>query len=138
MTLPGDAQSFALIYSVEDPAGGGPFSGVGAQVMGPDDGYLLQFSPDVSTFWADPRSLALGAAFRPAAGRSPGAPGGVLSETSFVASVAEGFQASAGWHQGRIVAREEGAAGDLKSTVDSCSWAFSVRPEAGWGDAAGE
>lgn len=31
VTLPGDAESFALIYSVEDPRGG-VFSGVGAQV----------------------------------------------------------------------------------------------------------
>ncbi len=30
MTLPGDAVSFALIYSIEDPQGG-EFSGVGAQ-----------------------------------------------------------------------------------------------------------
>ncbi len=47
VTLPGDGQSFALIYSVEDPAGGNKYSGVGAQVMGPDDGYLLQYSPQV-------------------------------------------------------------------------------------------
>ena len=31
VTLPGDAESFALIYSVEDPSGD-EFSGVGAQV----------------------------------------------------------------------------------------------------------
>ena len=47
VTLPGDGQSFALIYSIEDPAGGNRCAGVGAQVMGPDDGYLLQFSPQV-------------------------------------------------------------------------------------------
>lgn len=54
VTLPGDGQSFALIYSVEDPAGqgagplgAGRHAGVGVQVMGPDDGYLLQYSPEV-------------------------------------------------------------------------------------------
>lgn len=137
VTLPGDSQSFALIYSIEDPAGGGPFSGVGAQVMGPDDGYLLQYSPEVSTFWADPRSLALGATFRPAGGRAGGAAGGMLAQASFDATVQEGFQASATWHQGRLVKQEQGAAGDLPSTVESCSWAFSVQPQTGWGDAAG-
>ena len=50
MTLPGDAKSFALIYSIEDPSGSNGFSGVGAQVMGPDDGYLIQYSKDVSSF----------------------------------------------------------------------------------------
>jgi tocopherol cyclase len=47
VTLPGDGQSFALIYSIEDPLGNNKHSGIGAQVMGPDDGYLLQYSPQV-------------------------------------------------------------------------------------------
>jgi len=137
VTLPGDGQSFALIYSIEDPLGGSSninsrsFTGVGAQVMGPDDGYLLQYSKDVSSFWADRTSLALGATFRPTKtttnSRSP-PPRGLLAQSSFDASVAEGFQASAGWHQGRIIASEVGAAGDLSSTVSDCRWAFRVRP----------
>ena len=32
VTLPGDGQSFAWMYSIEDPAGDGKFSGCGAQV----------------------------------------------------------------------------------------------------------
>ncbi len=32
VTLPGDGQSFALIYSIESPDGKAGFSGVGAQV----------------------------------------------------------------------------------------------------------
>ena len=32
VTLPGDGQSFAWMYSIEDPAGDGQFSGCGAQV----------------------------------------------------------------------------------------------------------
>lgn len=65
VTLPGDGQSFALIYSIENPQGNLPYSGVGAQVMGPDDSYLIQYSPDVATFWADRDNLALGAIFQP-------------------------------------------------------------------------
>lgn len=34
--------------------------------MGPDDGYLLQYSKDVDSFWASARELQLGATFRPA------------------------------------------------------------------------
>lgn len=49
----------------------------------------------------------------------------------------EGFQATQTWHQGRIVPREEGAAGDLRSTVDGCRWAFSVQPLCGWGRTGG-
>ena len=77
MTLPGDAKSFALIYSIEDPSGSNGFSGVGAQVMGPDDGYLIQYSKDVSSFWADRNRLALGSVFR----RKD--PGGVVGSSGY-------------------------------------------------------
>lgn len=43
VTIPENGQSFALIYSIEDPADPrSPVGGVGAQVMGPDDGYICQ------------------------------------------------------------------------------------------------
>ncbi|PRW18397.1 tocopherol cyclase [Chlorella sorokiniana] len=135
VTLPGDGQSFALIYSIEDPAGGNRCAGVGAQVMGPEDGYLLQFSPQVQQFWADPRDLELGAVFKQ---RGPSQPLSAvkrpLAPAAFDAGVDQGFQASATWHQGSIVRQEAGAGGVLPSTVDSCRWAFSVRPVVGWGD----
>ena len=144
VTLPGDGQSFALIYSVEDPSDNNKHSGVGAQVMGPDDGYLLQYSPRQvqQQFWADRSDLALGAVFKArgaqqrqqqqlASLRRP------LPAAQFDAGVEQGFQASATWHQGSIVRAEAGAAGSLPSTVDSCRWAFSVRPVVGWGDAGG-
>lgn len=133
ITLPGDAKSFALIYSVEDPKGDGEFSGVGAQVMGPDDGYLLQYSDDVSLFWADSTQLALGACFQ---GSRRGAQG-MLPRDRFNSSVRQGFQASSRWHQGNIIASEKGASGDLMSTVDSCRWELSIEPKSGWGKPSG-
>ena len=135
VTLPGDAKSFALIYSIEDPKGGGVFSGVGAQVMGPDDGYLLEYSTDVSGFWADRSRLALGACFSGWNGSVVHK--GMLPRDVFNRSVERGFQASSTWHQGSICASEAGAAGDLKSTVQSCQWEFSIAPKSGWGDASG-
>jgi tocopherol cyclase len=106
--------------------------------MGPDDGYLLQYSPDVSTAWADPTSLALGACFTPATGAGrPPPPRGLAPAAAFDAAVGEGFQASATWHQGALAARGAGAAGDLASTVESCRWAFKVEPRSGWGAGAG-
>ena len=87
-------------------------------------------------FWADRRELALGAVFKP---RSAGQPLPALQRPlppdAFDGGVEQGFQATAGWHQGAIVAAEAGAGGELRSTVPSCRWAYSVRPVAGWGDA---
>jgi hypothetical protein len=62
--VPQTPDAFALIYSIEDPRGG-EFSGAAAQIMGPKDSYLLQYSKDVSNFWAAPDELELGNVFRP-------------------------------------------------------------------------
>jgi hypothetical protein len=40
--------------------------------------------------------------------------------------------------KGSLVADEAGARGDLKSTVPSAKWAFSVTPTDGWGPRAGK
>jgi len=126
-----DGTSFALIYSVEDPAGGALQGGVGVQVMGPKDGdYLCQFNRDTSCFWADPHQLALGAALRP---RTAMVPRAMTSHAEFTRLVEHGFQASATLQQGSIIANEAGAAGAPMSTVPDCSWDLSIRPVSGWG-----
>ncbi len=45
------------------------------QVMGPDDGYICQFSQSTSGFWAERNSLALGATFRASSSGSSGSNG---------------------------------------------------------------
>lgn len=171
VTLPGEAQAFALIYSIEDPkpkkkgddSGGGdgaaacapplPSSsssssssdskpGVGVQIMGPDDSYLIQYDADVSKFWAEDPELALGACFeakKEGQGEAAGSgallsppPSGPVPAAEFDRGVALGFQATATWHQGSVEAREEGASGSLRSTVGRARWAFKVEPVLGW------
>ena len=150
VTDPDSGQSFALIYSVEDPGDARSGTrGVGVQVMGADDGYICQFSRDTGGFWAARNSLELGATFRPAAaagggGAAAGAAGArqrppprrMLPQAEFDAAVELGFQASATWQQGSIVAAEAGAAGAPMSTVQRCSWALRIDPLVGWGDAS--
>ena len=148
VTLPGTNNAFALIYSVEDPAptssqsGGrgrpprraaGARPGVGCQVMGPSDGYIVQYTPDTDVFWADPSSLALGACFEPEPRAAGAAPRRGVPPSSFDAAVRHGFQASPTWHQGSIVAAEAGTTGVLNSTVKTARWAFRVTPTLGWG-----
>eukprot|EP00873_Tetraselmis_striata_P022254 jgi/Tetstr1/442518/TSEL_030616.t1 len=136
--IPEEDTSFALIYSIEDPANDTKTAGVGAQIMGPDDGYLLQYSKDVDSFWASARELQLGATFRPAPRSSGRRLERIVPEEEFCAVVQEGFQASDTFHQGRIVRAESGASGDLLSTVDEAQWSFTVAPRTGWGPAAGD
>ncbi|EIE26754.1 tocopherol cyclase [Coccomyxa subellipsoidea C-169] len=155
VSLGGPGESFAFIYSIEDPKGNTQTGGVGAQactsvpwltllkahaqIMGPGDSYLLQYSNNVGAFWADQHSLALGARFRAPNGQALRvAPQSILPQDAFDRSVDQGYQASQTWHQGSLVADEAGARGDLRSTVPSAQWAFSVTPIDGWGPRAGK
>ena len=131
--VPDTGKSFAIIYSAEDPAGGRPASGIGVQVMGPEDGdYLCHFSRNVHQFWAARHTLALGAGFQHR-GAGARAPAGMAAAEEFRARVAAGFQASATWHQGRVQARSVGAQGTVPNTVKECAWEYATEPVAGWG-----
>jgi hypothetical protein len=65
VTIPENGESFALIYSVEDPMQSTSVSGVGAQVMGPGDSYMLQYTKATRGFWASRNELELGCSFKP-------------------------------------------------------------------------
>ena len=95
LTLPAARQTFAFMYSIEDPAGGRPHSGGTAQILGPDDRYFCRTCPDVSQFWAWPDGLGLGH-WRGKAQTSPR----LLSPSDFKDDVSEGYQVTATWHQG--------------------------------------
>lgn len=59
LTLPALGESFAFMYSIEDPQGGTPYSGGTAQILGPRHEYLCRTFPDVRLFWGDRHALAL-------------------------------------------------------------------------------
>ncbi len=82
VTLPDCGQTFAFMYSIEDPIGGRPYSGGAAQILGPDDEYLCRTFPDVQTFWAWKNALGLGHwGQRPAESRSRRAASSVKPRT---------------------------------------------------------
>lgn len=107
----------AWMYSVELPAGGAG-AGVGAQVMGPQDGYLCTHAREVGGFRASQRHLSLRHAFGPAA------------ENAW-------FDASATRHSGSLAARQDTAGPGPESTVGTCRWDYVTRPVSGWGGDAG-
>ncbi|MEW5314866.1 MAG: hypothetical protein WDW38_006330 [Sanguina aurantia] len=116
VTIPENGQSFALIYSVEDPGlPGSKAGGVGVQVMGPDDGYICQHTRSVSGFWADQNSLTLGATLQSRRSSPTGQRGGpsnsMLSKEEF----------------------NRRPPGDALSTTASASWEVAIKPIYGWG-----
>ncbi|BAU10580.1 hypothetical protein LEP3755_10640 [Leptolyngbya sp. NIES-3755] len=117
VTLPEVRQTFAFMYSIEDPQGGQPTSGGVAQILGADDEYLCRTFPDVDRFWAEPDQLALGH------WRQPGTPK-LLDPKLFDRTIKEGYQATNTWHQGRL----------KEPNGNDAEWQYSIEPVYGWGD----
>ncbi|MEL7141949.1 MAG: tocopherol cyclase family protein [Cyanobacteria bacterium J06643_4] len=119
LTLPEIAQSFAFMYSIDDPAGGQPHSGGAAQILGPDEAYCCRTFPEVGKFWARSHTLAFGhhrTASLKKAGPCP--------PQDFTQTVTEGYQIQDHHHQGRLLT----PAGDVQA-----EWDFTITPQVSWG-----
>lgn len=124
LTLPAVRQTFAFMYSIEDPHPRSrrdrPHQGGAAQILGPDDSYLCRSLRDVDQFWAWRQQLGLGH-WRYA--QLPGPPCYLLPQ-EFDDGVAEGYQLTATWHQGRL---------HDPATGQTAVWQYQIRPVYGWG-----
>ncbi|MGP1372555.1 MAG: tocopherol cyclase family protein [Almyronema sp.] len=120
VTLPDVGQTFAFMYSIEDPIGGQPHSGGGAQILGPNDEYLCRTFANVDQFWGWPQALGLGH-WRYATAQRPAK---FLDPAAFDQTVQEGYQATATWHQGKLQDPGTGLA---------ARWQYQIEPVYGWG-----
>lgn len=121
VTLPEWGQTFAFMYSIDDPAGGQPHSGGAAQILGPDDEYLCRTFPDVNQFWAWSHALGLGHGRPVDLTHAPQ----YLEPDEFEQHIVEGYQATATWHQGKLQDPGTGA---------TATWQYQIQPIYGWGD----
>jgi tocopherol cyclase len=108
VTLPDQKQTFAFMYSIEDPIGGKPHSGGAAQILGPNDEYLCRTFPNVKTFWAWRDQLGLGH--------------GGHSTTPLSLSF---YQVTATHHAGTL----------YEPNGKVAFWQYETRPVYGWGNA---
>ena len=129
VTLPDCGQTFAFMYSIDDPIGGKPCSGGAAQILGPNDEYLCRTFPDVKRFWASSKSLALGHWGKTDLQISPR----YLHPAKFERHIQEGYQATATLNQGYICdsLRDSFAS---RATNSSCRWQYEIKPIYGWAD----
>ena len=124
VTLPECGQTFAFMYSIEDPSGGKPYSGGAAQVLGPNDEYLCRTFPDPQRFWASSSQLELGHWGKTDLQTQPL----LLLPSEFERHVQEGYQATATLNQGAIY--------DPTSDRRYCRWQYTIQPVYGWGNQA--
>jgi tocopherol cyclase len=121
VTLPDIGQTFAFMYSIEDPIGGKPHSGGAAQVLGPNDEYICRTFPDVNKFWASRDILALGHWGK----TNLKTPPVYLIPAEFAHHIAEGYQATATLNQGEI---------HDPATGNYCRWQYEIQPIYYWGN----
>ncbi|BAT54286.1 hypothetical protein NOS3756_32540 [Nostoc sp. NIES-3756] len=121
VTLPDCGQTFAFMYSIEDPIGGKPYSGGAAQILGADDEYICRTFPDVNKFWGSPDVLALGHWGETNLNTKPF----YLLPAEFENHVQQGYQATATLNQGII---KDPATGNY------CRWHYEIQPVYGWGN----
>ncbi|WP_228059773.1 tocopherol cyclase family protein [Plectonema radiosum] len=121
VTLPQENQTFAFMYSIEDPMGGKPYSGGAAQILGPNDEYLWRTFPDVNRFWASKDNLALGHWGKTSIETRPL----YLLPEEFASYIQSGYQATTTLNQGII---HDPGSGNY------CRWEYEIKPVYYWGD----
>ncbi|HLP91388.1 MAG TPA: tocopherol cyclase family protein [Nostocaceae cyanobacterium] len=120
VTLPEIGQTFAFMYSIEDPIGDKFYTGGAAQILGPNDEYLWRTFPNFKKFWASRDVLALGHW-----GKTNLEALGYLSPSEFNQLIQEGYQATATLNQGVI--RDP-------ATGNYCRWQYEIKPIYSWGN----
>ncbi|KAL6532965.1 Tocopherol cyclase, chloroplastic [Orobanche gracilis] len=141
VSIPERRQSFCFMYSVENPAFPNPltplesvqygprFTGVGVQILGADDNYICQYTPQSNNFWGSRHELLLGNTFVAKPNSKP--PNKEVPPQEFNNRVLEGFQVTPLWNQGFIC--DDGRSNYVE-TVKTARWEYSTRPVYGWGD----
>jgi tocopherol cyclase len=139
VTLTDCGQTFAFMYSIEDPTGDQSCSGGAAQILGPDEEYLCRTFPQVKTFWGWRHALGFGHWGRVREQRTGTAQNsiqtsnfklqnssprpGYLDPDRFNQFILEGYQATATLNQGKL----QDPSGPF------ANWHYQIQPIYGWG-----
>jgi tocopherol cyclase len=116
VTLPKLRESFAFMYSIEDPSGASDRSGGAVQILGIDEQHLISTLPDRTKFWAAKNYLGLGHWGDTNLARSPQ----LLSVAEFDTHITQGYQVTGTLHQGALPEHD-------------CRWCYHTIPIYGWG-----
>ena len=151
VTLPSTNESFAFIFSIEDPirpknqnqTPSSPLSLATIQIMGPRDGdYLVECTPDHTKFWAHQHCQAFGCVFQynkshnndTAATTSTTT---VIPPNEFFHHVQSGFQMLPTRLQGIVANGHDGSTNVRQGTSSPYSpttFDLTISPLSGWGD----
>jgi tocopherol cyclase len=116
ITLPKINESFAFMYSIEDPLDLLPHSGGAVQILGIGEEYLKYSLPNINNFWAAKGDLELGYW----GATNLDIPPQLLSVNKFEQQIKQGYQVTSTLHQGTLPAQD-------------CRWCYQTVPVYDWG-----
>jgi tocopherol cyclase len=116
LTLPKIGESFAFMYSIEDPQGNSDRSSSAVQILGINEEYLNYTFDNVRKFWATKHDLQFGHWGQTNLEIEPQ----LLSVAEFDRQITEGYQVTTTLHQGALPDR-------------NCRWCYQIVPVYGWG-----
>ena len=153
VTLPSTNESFAFIFSIEDPIPiknknknknnqipSSPLSLATVQIMGPQDGdYLVECTPDHTKFWAHQNCQAFGCVFQynNTHTTSHTHTTTVIPPNQFFQTVQSGFQMLPTRLQGIVANGHDGSTNVSQGTPSPYSpttFDLNISPISGWGD----
>ncbi|MCC0176529.1 tocopherol cyclase family protein [Waterburya agarophytonicola K14] len=123
LTLPEINQTFAFMYSIQDPLGKQANSGGAVQILGIDETYLCRAIANIDKFFAARDSLSFGHWGKTSLRDKPL----LLSPAKFDRHITEGYQATAHLNQGSIY-------DPLHN--EYCRWEYQIEPIYGWGNSS--
>ena len=131
LTLPEIQETFAFMYSLEDPLGQNKSkqvknSGGAVQILGIAEEYLCRTFPQISGFWADRDSLSFGhwGKTKPSLNQLNLQPQ-KLAIAKFNEQIQEGYQVTPTLNQGSIYNPRR---------QNLCRWQYQIKPIYGWGN----
>lgn len=137
LTIPEESVSFAFIISTEDAGTQSDIRLNCIQVIGPDDGYLIQADRETEKFWAWKHQQGLGCTFEweDHVVKEESRYWTALIPTHWDKNVKSGFQILPNRLLGKIHGHD-GSRGILEGQGEpgSCYFNFEVTPLCGWGD----
>lgn len=147
VTLPDTRESFAFIFSIEDPhskkysnpdengISKSPYTLSCCQIMGPDDSYLIKSDKRDTIYWSWKNSQGLGCTFEYFDENHE--PTTAMSPEKFRSDVKTGFQMLPFSLQGKIEGHDGIKGGlfndDNALETEYCSWDLNITPQCGWG-----
>ena len=125
VTLPEIKETFAFMYSIENPLGDSSYSGGAVQILGINEEYLCRTIPNVKQFWADKNKFSFGHWSKLGNAHQNIKPQ-LLSPQEFDRDIKEGYQVTATLNQGCIY---------NPVSKNYCRWQYKIKPVYGWGNA---